>query len=104
MLEISDLGSRQDCCIYLAKTKALISCMVTAQLICIFVFAFAKKNRFSHEADHMVPFLLQDPPPLTYKRGEVITLPVKRKFESIEISPEVSLVKRTFSFHCWHKG
>ena len=32
---------------YVAKTKALISCVVTAQLI--FVFAFAK-SRFSHDA------------------------------------------------------
>ena len=29
------------------KTKALISCAVTAQLICVFVFAYAKR-RFSH--------------------------------------------------------
>ena len=34
-----------------AKTKALISCAVTAQLICAFVFA---KTRFSHDAAHMV--------------------------------------------------
>ena len=27
---------------YVAKTKALISCAVTAQLICAFVFAYAK--------------------------------------------------------------
>ena len=35
---------------YIAKTKALISCTVTAtaQLICPFVLAYAK-NRFSHE-------------------------------------------------------
>ena len=30
-----------------AKTKALISFAVTAKLICVFVFAYAK-NRFSH--------------------------------------------------------
>ena len=30
------------------KTKALISCAVTAQLICVFVFAYAK-SRFSHD-------------------------------------------------------
>ena len=34
-------------CIYVAKTKALISFAVTAKLICVFVFAYAK-NRFSH--------------------------------------------------------
>ena len=44
MLEISDLESQG---IYVAKTKALISFAVTAKLICVFVFAYAK-NRFSH--------------------------------------------------------
>ena len=37
---------------YVAKRKALISCAVTVQLICAFVFAYAK-SRFSHEAVHM---------------------------------------------------
>ena len=32
-----------------AKTKALISFAVTAKLICVFVFAYAK-IRFSHDA------------------------------------------------------
>ena len=39
-LEISDL--ERDLTIYVAKTKVLISCAVTAQLICVFVFAYAK--------------------------------------------------------------
>ena len=34
---------------YVAKTKALVSCAVTAQLKCAFVFAYAKR-RFSHDA------------------------------------------------------
>ena len=35
---------------YVAKTKALmISCLVTTQLICTFVFAYAKST-FSHDA------------------------------------------------------
>ena len=38
---------------YVAKTKALISFAVTAKLICVFVFAYAKK-RFSHDAAHLV--------------------------------------------------
>ena len=38
---------------YVAETKALISCMVTVQLICAFVFAFAK-NIFSHDAHFVV--------------------------------------------------
>ena len=33
------------------KTKALISCAVTAQLICVFVFAYAK-SRFYHNKAH----------------------------------------------------
>ena len=37
---------------YIAKIKALISCAVTAQLICVFAFAYAK-IRFSHDAAHM---------------------------------------------------
>ena len=47
-LEISDLGSRGVVLsIRIAKTKALISCTVTAQLNCVFVFANTK-SRFSH--------------------------------------------------------
>ena len=43
---------KRDCTICVAKTKALISCAVTAQLICAFVFAYAK-SRISHEAAYM---------------------------------------------------
>ena len=42
-----------NCTIYVAKTKALISFAVTEKLICVFVFAYAKKNRFSHDEAHM---------------------------------------------------
>ena len=42
-----------DCTICKAKTKALISCAVTAQLICVFVFAYAK-SRFSHNKAQMI--------------------------------------------------
>ena len=44
-----------DCTIRIAKTKALISCAVTAQLallICVFVFAYSK-SRFSHNEAHL---------------------------------------------------
>ena len=34
------------------KTKALISFAVTAKLICVFVFVYAK-CWFSHDADHL---------------------------------------------------
>ena len=42
----------RDCTIRLAKTKALISFAVTAKLICVFVFAYAK-SRFFHDEAHM---------------------------------------------------
>ena len=35
-----------------AKAKTLISCAVMAQLICVFVFAYAKRQ-FSHDASHL---------------------------------------------------
>ena len=41
-----------ECSIYVAKTKGLISCAVTAELICGFVFAYAK-SWFSHDAAHI---------------------------------------------------
>ena len=44
---MSDLESVEGL-FYVAKTKALISCAVTAQLICAFVFAY-EKNSFSHD-------------------------------------------------------
>ena len=42
-----------DCTIRVAKTKALIGFAVTAKLICVFVFAYAK-SRFSHNETHVV--------------------------------------------------
>ena len=46
-------GSRNGMtCIYVAKTKTLISFAVTAKLICVFVFAYAK-SRFSHDEAHL---------------------------------------------------
>ena len=38
-----------------AKTKALISFAVTAKLICVFDFAYAK-NRFSHNEAQLIRF------------------------------------------------
>ena len=54
-LEPGNFGFRKkgDCTIYVVKTKALISCAVTAQLICVFVFAYVK-SQFSHEAAHII--------------------------------------------------
>ena len=42
-----------DCTIYVAKTKPLISFVVTAKRICVFVFAYAK-SWFSHDEAHML--------------------------------------------------
>ena len=39
---------KRACTIYTAKTKVLVSCVATVQLICIFVFAYTK-GRFSHD-------------------------------------------------------
>ena len=39
-----------NCTIYAAKTKALISCAVTMQLICAFVFAYAKSGFLMHSS------------------------------------------------------
>ena len=41
--------------IYVAKTKALISFKVTEKLICVFVFAYAKRW-FSHDAAQIFTF------------------------------------------------
>ena len=46
------LTLKRNCTIRVAKTKSLISCAVTAQLICAFVFAKAK-IRFSRDATQM---------------------------------------------------
>ena len=43
----------RDCTIDVAKTKALISCAITAQLLCVFVFAYAK-SRFSQNEAQIV--------------------------------------------------
>ena len=53
-LEACNFGFRKkrNCTIRMAKTKELISFAVTAKLICVFVFAYAK-SRFSHDAAQM---------------------------------------------------
>ena len=43
----------RDCTIRVAKTKALISFAVTANLICVFVFAYTK-SRFSHKETQII--------------------------------------------------
>ena len=56
-LEISEFRKKRDWTICVAKTKVLISCAITAQLICAFVFAYAK-IRFSHDAAHIRSFVV----------------------------------------------
>ena len=46
-----------DWTIYVGKTKVLINCMVTVELIYAFVFACAK-SRFSHDTAYIIPVLL----------------------------------------------
>ena len=48
---------KRGCTIHAVKTKALISCAVTAQLICAFVFAYAD-CWFSDAAVHVISTLL----------------------------------------------
>ena len=77
------------------KTKALISSAVTAQLICVFVFAYAK-SRFSHNEALITDktkgirtyALKQNPNTLTHRQEEIdslrqvldlVTLQVKKK-------------------------
>ena len=43
----------RDCTIYAKKTKALISCVVTAQLICAFVLT-QSKCRVSHDVAQII--------------------------------------------------
>ena len=46
---------------YVVKVKALINFMVTAQLICRLVLAYAK-NRFFHDAAHILKSMEYLPP------------------------------------------
>ena len=41
-----------ECTIHVAKTKALISCAVTAQLFCVFIFAYTR-IKFSRAESQM---------------------------------------------------
>ena len=46
---------KRNCTICVVKTKTLISFMVAAKLICVFVFAYAK-SRFSHDEAHLIGY------------------------------------------------
>ena len=68
-----------------AKTKALISFAVTAKLICVFVFAYAK-IRFSHDAAQVVAGLI------TYNRYNIFILINTMQFTS----PEMMFLRQIF--------
>ena len=55
-LEVLNFGckKKRDCTIRIAKTKALISCAVTAQLICVFVFAYANQRTIGPVNAHLI--------------------------------------------------
>ena len=55
--------------IHVAKIKALISFAVTAKLICVFVFAYAK-NRFSHDKAQ-IDSIIEINPPLVENTGNI---------------------------------
>ena len=44
--QISFPVTARNCTIYVAKAKMLISCAITAQLICIFCFSYRQKSGF----------------------------------------------------------
>ena len=49
---------KRDCTIYVAKTKALISCAVTRTADLLLSFRIYAKSRFSHDAAHMMDDLV----------------------------------------------
>ena len=63
----------------MAKTKTLISCAVTAQLICVFVFAYAN-CWFSHAAAH-VTFLISEQGEIAEEEEEESWEEIERKME-----------------------
>ena len=54
---------------YVAKTKALISCAVTTQLVCAFVFVYSKKGFLMTRLKFFAKF-----PETTVSAGKSITL------------------------------
>ena len=61
------------------KTKALISCAVTAQLICVFVFAYTK-IRFSHDTAHFSVYMFPVPED---KSGQQVVDSLQRQVEQL---------------------
>ena len=67
----------------MAKTKALISFAVTAKLICVFVFAFAK-SRFSHD-EAQLPHLISSNRHCSLQSTNVDNRRIKHDFPFINI-------------------
>ena len=44
---------KRNCTIYVVKTKELISFVITSKLICVFVFLYSQKTKFSHGAAYI---------------------------------------------------
>ena len=64
------------CVLSIAKTKALMSCKITVQLICAFAFAYAK-SRFSHDAAQTIEV----------SRLSQLSYSVKSSWESLKTLP-----------------
>ena len=74
-----------DCTIRVAKTKALISFVVTTKLICAFVFAYAKR-RFSHDEAQLFPNALES---ITTRLKTTVTfLPRQTCFNKLDIKKD----------------
>ena len=76
----------------MAKTKALISCAVTAQLICGFVFANAN-CWFSHAAAQFVYYVVYDP----HRQAKFMP---KIAVHAINIAREVMFLLKLKNFVC----
>ena len=88
-LEAQNLGfkKKRNFTISIVKTKALISCAVTAQLICAVVFAYAK-FRFSHDTAYI-------------KQASTVYDPVNRiiyEQASCYVSITISALRNVYSY------
>ena len=57
----------RNCTIYEAKTKVLISCTITAKLICAIALNM-QKSSFSHDAAHLLVYM--------YEKKKIIKLKI----------------------------
>ena len=80
---------------------ALISCAVTAQLICGFVYAYTK-SRFSYDAAHLITVkrndLLQI---INYSEMDAYFLYITSKLEKLRKGPERNLLDIAGEFKSW---